>query len=300
MHDRTRADHRSVNAIRVAVQRFAYVGLIMAAIGLMMLGKADTIMMERVRMTLSDSVAPILDTLARPADTLAGGMSSIDSWINLHEENARLRAENERLLRWEAVALRLEQENQVLRNLLNYAPSPEARSVSARVIADFGGSFAHSMLLYAGSRNGISKGAAVLSGEALVGRVIGVAARSARVLLVTDLNSRIPVMVAPEQTRAILAGDNSERPHLLHVMPETAIAPGDRVVTSGDGGVFPPGLPVGVVSGITETSIDVRPYVDLSRLDVVRVVDFGLAAIVDMTETDASAGGAGTPTTAAP
>lgn len=280
MQDRPKADYRSANAIRAAFQRFAYLGLIMAAVGLLMLGKADTVMMETVRVNLADSVAPILDTLARPADAVADAVRGAERWINLHEENARLRADHERMLQWQAVALRLEEENRVLKELLAFTPGPEARSVSARVIADSGGTFAHSLLLYGGTASGIGKGDAVLAGEGLVGRVVSVAGRSARALLITDLNSRIPVIVSSERSRAILAGTNAEWPRLIHVTPETTVSPGDRVVTSGDAAVFPPGLPVGVVAAVSEDGIEVQPYVDLSRLEVVRVVDFGLDGIL--------------------
>lgn len=280
MYDRPRSDHRSASVIRLAVHRFAYLGLVLAAIGLMVLGKADTVLMERIRVTLADSVAPILDTMARPADAIADVVRGAERWINLHEENARLRAEHDRLFQWQAVALRLEEENRMLRQLLNFTPGPQARSVSARVIADSGGAFARSMLLYGGAADGIGKGDAVLTGEGLVGRIVSVARRSARTLLITDLNSRVPVVISPNRTRAILAGNNTKRPHLVHVTAEAPVARGDRVVTSGDAAAFPPGLPIGVVAAVSEDGIEVQPYAELSRLEVVRVVDFGLDGIL--------------------
>jgi rod shape-determining protein MreC len=178
------------------------------------------------------------------------------------------------------VALRLEGENEALRRLLAFVPDPEARFVSARVIADAGGTFANSMLAFGGAAYGVAVGDAAVTGDGLAGRVVSVAPHSARILLLTDLNSRIPVLIATTGTRAILAGDNSAQPRLLHMTSDSPIVPGERIVTSGDAGAFPPGLPVGVVASVDGGVIRVEPYVERSRLDSVRIVDFGLAGIV--------------------
>lgn len=281
MNERPRHEVRTVGAIRALAQRFAYLGLVIAAVGLMMIGKADALLMERLRIVIADSVAPILDVLASPADAVADGVEGVRRWLDLHEENQRLRAERDRLLQWQAVALRLEAENDSLRRLTHYVAAPEARELSARVIGDSGGTFAQSMLLFAGKADGIGRGDAVLSGEGLIGRIVGVSDRSSRVLLVTDLNSRIPVVVAnADRPRAVLAGDNTERPRLIHHVPGVRVRPGDRVVTSGDAGAFPPGVPVGTVASVVDGAIRIQPYVDRSRLDHVRIVDFGLGGIL--------------------
>jgi rod shape-determining protein MreC len=236
--------------------------------------------MERTRAAIADSVAPLLAGLARPADALTDGFQGIQRWVHVHEENAYLRQENERLRQWQAVALRLESENEALRRLLALVPDPEARFVSARVIADAGGTFANSLLVFGGAGNGIAIGDAALTGDGLAGRVVSVAPHSARILLITDLNSRVPVSMTTSGTRAILAGDNSPYPRLLHMTSDSPVVPGERIVTSGDAGAFPAGLPVGVVASVDGGVIRVKPYVERSRLDIVRIVDFGLGGIV--------------------
>ncbi len=252
----------------------------MAAIGLLVLGKANPLMMERTRVVIADSVAPLLAVLAGPATAFTDTIEQIRGWVYLHEENTQLRLESERLRHWQAVALRLEAENEALRQLLAVSPDPEARFVSARVIADSGGTFANSVLVFGGDGSGIGIGDAVMTGEGLAGRIVSVAPHSARVLLITDLNSRIPVLIMPSRARAILAGDNSERPRLVHLTSDDPIEPGQRIVTSADAGAFPAGLPVGVVTSVEEGLIRVKPYVERNRLDFVRIVDFGLAGIV--------------------
>jgi rod shape-determining protein MreC len=111
----------------------------------------------------------------------------------------------------------------------------------------------------------------------LVGRVSEAGARAARILLITDLNSRVPVVVEGSQQRAVLAGDNSERPSLRYLEADSAIRIGDRIITSGQGGIFPPGLPVGVVAALDGGLARIEPYAELSRVDYLRLVDYGLA-----------------------
>lgn len=280
MKERSRPIHRFAQPIKGAAQRFAYMGLVVGAFGLMMLGKADAVLMERFRTQIADALAPIMDVLSRPAATAAEGVRRVQELASLREENAVLRKENARLLQWQTAARKLNAENDALRGLLNYIPEDGASFITGRVIADSGGAFVRSLLLNAGARDGVRKGQAVVSGEGLVGRVAGVGARSARVLLVTDLNSRIPVVLESTRARAILAGNNMELPHLIRVPPGASVSPGDRVVTSGHGGAFPPGLPVGVVAAVSEAGIAVRPFVEQDRLEYVRVVDFGLRGIL--------------------
>jgi rod shape-determining protein MreC len=265
--------HR-IAAIKSLAQRFAYMGLVGGAFALMLLGRADTLMIERLRVQVTDAIAPILDAMSRPAATVVRAADEVRELLDIRGENARLREERERLLQWQTVARRLQADNAGLRSLLNYNPVENAGFVTARVIADTGGAFAHSVVLNAGTRDGVKKDQAVVNGNGLVGRVIAVGGRSARVLLLTDLNSHVPILIESTNTPAILAGDNSNRPRLVHLPQGAVVAPGDRIVTSGHGGILPPRLPIGVVVAVNDGAIVVEPFVDRSRLEFVRAVDF--------------------------
>ncbi|SBW07335.1 Cell shape-determining protein MreC [uncultured Alphaproteobacteria bacterium] len=265
---------------RLLLQRFAFVALVGAAFALMLLGKADTILVERVRAVVVDAMAPVIRALSQPAGALAEISDNVRDLANLRAENARLREENAQLLRWRDMARRLEAENGQFQSLLDYLPPPEARSFSIRVMGDTGGAFAHSVLVAAGGRDNVRKGMAVLSGDGLVGRVAQVGRKASRVVLITDITSRVPVVLESTRTRAILAGNNSEKPRLIYVPAGARVAPGDRVVTSGHAGAFPPGIPVGVVSSVDDTVIRVQPFMDRDRLEIVRVVDYGLSGIL--------------------
>lgn len=269
-----------ISQLRVSAGRFAFIALVLLSFGLMLLGKADTALVERLRTSATDSVAPILEVAARPATAVSGVISNIRELSGVREENSRLREENERLRRWQVAARRLEAENDALKDLLNFVPEPSSTFVTGRVVADTGGAFAQSLLITVGQKDGVHKGQAVVSGDGLVGRIAEAGQRASRVLLVTDINSRIPVTVGNSRQRAILVGDNSPQPRLMFLKAPQTVAPGDRVMTSGDAGAFPPGLAVGVIAVVADADVRIEPYVQRERLDYVRSIDYGLAGIM--------------------
>lgn len=265
---------RLATPIKVLVQRFAFLALIAATFALMMLGKADVIVLDRLQTVTADAVAPILDALSRPAATISDAVDRVHEIATVDEENARLREENDRLMKWQHVARELAAENEQLKSLLNFR-APATRSyITARVVADAGGAFVRSLLINSGSGEGVKKGQPVVTGEGLVGRVIAVGDRSSRVLLITDLNSRIPVELENSREQAVLAGDNTKLPKIIHLAEKVSVDVGERIITSGHAGVFPPGLPVGVVTSVNDSEIRVQPFIEWSRLEFVRVVDY--------------------------
>ncbi|MEE9210877.1 MAG: rod shape-determining protein MreC [Kiloniellales bacterium] len=267
---------RLTTPIKAWAQRFAFLFLVVGAFALMLLGKADTVLVERIRTSVGDAAAPMLEFIARPIDTISATVEGIGELADMRTRNASLERENERLRHWQTVARRLEAETAALRSLTDMVPDPRLRFVTARVIGDQGGAFARSVLVNAGTRDRVAKGQAAINSEGLAGRVAEVGARSARVLLVTDINSRIPVLVGDARDRAILAGDNTGQPKLLYLAPGTEIRPGDHVVTSGHGGIFPPGLPIGVVTQASETALRVQPFVDWAHMEFLRLADYKL------------------------
>lgn len=273
--------------LKAWIQRSALLLLVTAAVALMLLGRTESGLIERTRALVADAVAPILDFASRPISGTVDALENAQNLMALAKENASLREANRRLRSWQAVAYRLEAENGALRELLRMVPDPQSRYVTARVVADNGGAFVRSVLVNAGARDGVIQGQAAVTGEGLAGRVAQVGGRSAQVLLLTDMNSRIPVMLAHSRERAMLAGNNTNRPVLLYLGPRSRVEPGDRVLTSGDGGVFPAGLPVGVVSASEDGTTRVQPFVDWDRMEYLRLIDFQLPGLL------LPAGGAG-------
>jgi rod shape-determining protein MreC len=271
---------RLTTPLRLWSQRGAFLLLLALAVGLIIVSRAENPVAERIRTRVVDAIAPLLEAAAQPVTTVSGWIDLVAALPNVHAENERLRTALEHLRQWEFAAHELEAENRSLRSLVNAAAEIPGQHIVARVIADPGGSFVHSLLLNAGRRNGVKPGLAVVNAEGLVGRITEVGDRSSRVLLVTDLNSRIPVRLAQTRDRAILAGDNSDEPRLIYLPTGTSVAPGERIVTSGHDGVLPAGLAVGVVSSVSQDGIRVRPLVNWGRLDQVRIVDYDPQGVI--------------------
>src|SRR5580704_8735323 len=263
--------------VRTAIQRTMLPILVLLSAAFVVLGKADQLVFDSVRTAVTDAVAPILEALSRPLAAAGSVIDKMHMLVNTYQENEQLEAENARLLQWQQTALNLAANNQQLRGLLKAVPENSVSYVTARVIANSGGAYVRMILINAGSDDRVARGQAAMTGEGLVGRLTEVGNRAARVLLITDLNSRIPVTIESSHVNAVLGGDNSERPRLLYLPSSDAVKVGDRVVTSGEGGVFPRGLPVGVVSAIDAMGPRVEPYVELSQLGYVLVVDYGLS-----------------------
>ncbi len=265
--------------VRQALAKLTLPVLIAAAFVLMLLGKADTVLVERARMALADGLAPLYALLAEPVGALRGSIDGMAELFALHAENARLRAENERLRQWESVALALDAENAALKANLHWIPDPAASFVTARVVADAGGVYARAVLLSTGPGAHVAKGQVALDDRGLVGRVTELGSRSARVLLITDINSRIPVILETSRGHAIVAGTNGPRPRLLYWPEGQMPVEGERVVTSAEANAFPAGLPVGMVHVVGRNAVEIEPAARLDRLEIVRIFDYGLSGI---------------------
>ena len=265
---------------RQALARLTLPLLIAASFGLMLLGRADVGLVERGRVAMSDALAPLFGLLSAPLDSIRGLSSDLHDVVALRAEAEALREENVRLRHWYAVALALDAENGELKADLHWIPDPAASYVTARVVADTGGVYARSVLLSVGPNHAIRRGEIALDAAGLVGRVTEIGRRSARVLLITDMNSRIPVTPQSSRARALLVGDNSAEPRLDYLPDGVRPAEGERVVTSAEANAFPAGLPVGEVHYVASSPLpEVEPFASLERLELVRIFDYGLNGI---------------------
>jgi rod shape-determining protein MreC len=265
--------------VRQALAKLTLPVLIAASFAVMLLGKADALLAERARMALADTLAPIFALVAEPLTRMREAALDVEQLWAMRAENRRLRDENENLRRWRAVALALDAENTALKANLRWIPDPTPSYVTARVVADAGGVYARAVLLSAAPNHGMSRGQIALDESGLVGRVTVLGSGSARVLLITDMNSRIPVTLENSRARAILVGTNGPRPRLMYWAEGVTPTEGERVVTSAEAGVFPAGLPVGTVRYSANNVPEVDPAAHLDRLEVVRIFDYGLRGV---------------------
>jgi rod shape-determining protein MreC len=225
--------------------------------------------------TMSDkALEPVGNALSAPGRWTGAGVDSIRGYFFAVSENRRLKAELKEMRQWRDVAIALRDNNERYRALLGLRTDPPIPMVAARIVTDSRGPFANSRLANTGREAGVKIGNPVMSENGLVGRVIGVSEGVSRVLLLTDVASRTPVMIDRTNARAILTGDGGPNPRLEYLRGQEPVRNGDRVLTSGDGGVFPRGLPVGrAVKGL-DGRWRVVLASDRAPVDYVRVLLF--------------------------
>ena len=263
----------AASAVRSSGQRMVLSALIFVSVVVLVLGKADLRLIRLTSDGLADGSLPILELARQPVAFTREAARRLGAVLAVYEENERLRAENEQLRAWQHRAVKLEVENDSLRELLSAPAIPDTRQfTSARVVADAASPFVHTRLIDRGRSSGLEAGMPAIRPEGLVGRILSVGERTARLMLLTDFNSHIPVIVGQAGEHAILVGDNSAEPKLRFLPLEPSIALGDAVITSGRGGLLPSGMMIGKVVRIDEAHVAVAPSIDWTRLDYVSIL----------------------------
>ena len=246
--------------------------LVLALLAIFAVWRIDSTRVERLRMAVIDRVVPSFDWAMAPIHGTAHLLADFQSYQRLAAQNQDLRRELQQMKAWREAALQLEQENAKLLDLNNVRIDPKLTFVTGVVMTDSGSPFRQSVLLNVGARDGIIDGWPTMDGIGLAGRIAGVGRQTSRVLLLTDTSSRIPITILPSGQRAILAGDSTSNPMIEFLEDRAVVRPGDRVVSSGDGGVFPADLLVGQVALGTDNRLRVRLAVDYQRLEFLRVL----------------------------
>ena len=262
---------------RQALSRLTLPVMLMISLGVLLIGRADQGLATRLRSDLDDFLAPAYAVVGAPINALEHDGGAIGQLFALRSQNAALRAENARLLQWQSVALALQAQNDALHLALNYVPPAPPRFFTGDVVADLGGVYTRSVLVAlppdAAAPQGIV-GAVAMDGSGVAGRVVEAGSRSARVLLITDLNSRVPVAIGAAGAPALMVGTNEATPQLLYWSPGQPPAEGAAVLTSATGGAFPNGLPVGVVHYTAQNDPVVLPFANLDALRLLRLFSY--------------------------
>lgn len=254
------------------VRRILIAVLIFLLTAIFLVWRIDSPRVERFRAALIDKIVPNMDWAMAPVTKLVGMVEGFQSYARIYEQNQELRRELQQMKAWKEAAVQLEQQNAKLLAQNQVRLDPKLTSVSGVVMADAGSPFRQSVLLNVGARDGIVDGWATMDGLGLVGRISGVGQTTSRVILLTDASSRIPVTIQPSGQKAMLVGDNSPSPPVEFVESPEQVRPGDRVISSGDGGVFPAGLLVGQVELGRDRRLRVRLAADYERLSFLRVL----------------------------
>ncbi len=246
--------------------------VVLCLVGIFILWRIDSPRVERFRAQVVDTVVPSFDWAMAPVTGAINLMRDVRSYQNIVDQNRELRRELQQMKAWKEAALQLEQENARLLDLNNVRLDPRLTYVTGVVMADSGSPFRQSVLLNVGRRDGIVDGWATMDGIGLVGRISGVGQNTARVILLTDTSSRIPAVVQPSGQTVIVMGDNTAAPVVSFLENPDMVRPGDRVISSGDGGVFPAGLLIGQLAEDPGGRLRVRLAADYERLEFLRVL----------------------------
>jgi rod shape-determining protein MreC len=247
--------------------------VVVLVVVLLLLGKAQPSLFDRARAHVADFLAPALETARAPIESFARWVGSSGEIFTVYRENLKLKQENARLRQWHNAAIMLEERLHRYQLLLNAVSDPELSGVTAQVIGRSSRPFQETMILDAGHANGVKPGQAVVDPRGLIGRVYIVGKRTSWVILLTDVNSRVPVTIEPGNAAAIMAGDNSGEPAIEVVSQNVKLKPGAQVVSSGDGSLLPPGLPVGTLVA-SQGGFRVALLADSAASQDVSILDF--------------------------
>jgi rod shape-determining protein MreC len=266
--------------LKVPLTWTAAVALIVAAViavAFLLADRRETLQEQAygvTRQTVDVVAKPVSGAIAAPGRWTGLGLDYVRSYFFVASENRRLKAELADMRQWRDRALDLQDQNERFKSLLGLRTDPPIPMASARIVADTRGPFANTRLADAGVERGVQVGNPAMNERGLVGRVVGVSHGASRILLLTDIASRTPVMIDRTNARAILTGDGGPNPKLEYLRGVDPIRQGDRVVTSGDGGVVPRGLPVGAAVKGLDGRWRVVLFADQTSIDYVRILLF--------------------------
>lgn len=285
-------DHRRFAVSRLKPQRVGVsfcLALSMSMTAFSFYG-AEASVFEKARGRVLDLFEPALVILGGPIRLVGEGLGNAQDYFRLHQENRRLREENADLRAWQQEALNLKRQLSYYEALYETrAPAP-ATFLTATVIGETNGPYDRSLILSAGMKDGVLPGRAVVDAGGLLGHVVSAGGEAARVLMLTDFESRVPVVIEELQVDALLRGRADGKPVLDVVADGNAASfvPGQRVVTSGAGGMLPRGVPIGEIAAVNDQAVSVTLYANTRTPSVVRVVDYRFPQGVDSPEGQAA------------
>jgi len=265
-----------LSQFRLFLRKLVVTLVVISAFGLVVLSKADNAHLNQTEDVISKIFNPIIRVIQLPADCVYFISEKIRDVIKVYADNKLLKKEVYDLQYMESKLQALKIENKLLAQMLDYIPLPEAQFITAKVIANEGDGFSHFLIAYVPDIKPVHKGQIVLYKEGVIGRIDAVHGVYVRVMLINDINSKIPVVLERSRDKGILSGNNTSVLNLILTSPLADIKKGDRVLTSGVGGIFPSDLPIGNVSNVSESSILIEPINPMEKIEYIRIVVGGL------------------------
>jgi len=261
---------RSAFLAKGSKQKFSLFALVVLSIIFIFVETIETKPLNYLRSFIKDTIYRGSLVVSVPSRSFSNITSFVSNHINIYSEYNQLKKENDELKNNISKSDFLELENTQLRKLIEEQVSSPSNLVSARVMLDKQSPYLNSFIINVGSNKNIKNGMTALDGKNFIGRIVDVNFFSSRVLLVSDLNSKIPIITEPSAYHAILSGHGKNEPTLEYLPDNNNIQHGDKVYTSGKGGIFSPGIPIGKIK-IEDDIIKVLLFSDLSQISFINI-----------------------------
>ena len=251
-------------------QRYSLFALIIISVILIFLETIEAKPLNMVRGIIKDVVYRSAVVVSLPSKIFSNTYNFFENHFQLYSNYTELKKENSKLKKNISKSDFLELENNQLRQLIDEQVKSKSNLLSARVMLDKQSPYLNSFVINIGSNKEIKNGMAVLDGENFIGRIVDVNFFSSRVLLVTDLNSKIPVVSEPSGNHAILSGHGNNEPTLEYLSENHKVKNGDKIYTSGKEGIFSPGIIIGEAK-VKKEKIEVLLYSDLTQITFINI-----------------------------
>ena len=261
---------RSAFLAKGSKQKFSLFALIVLSIILLSVETIEKKPLKYFRAFVKDVIYRGALIVSAPSKSINNFSDFVKQHVSLYDDYSKLKVENNELKNKISETNFLELENNQLRKLIEEQASSTSNLTSARVMLDKQSPYLNSFIINIGSNKNIKNGMAVLDGKNFIGRIVDVNFFSSRVLLISDLNSKIPIITEPSANHAILSGHGENKPTLEYLPENHNIQDGDKVYTSGKEGIFFPGIPIGEVE-IEDDDIKVLLFSDLSQITFVNI-----------------------------
>ena len=251
-------------------QRFSLFVLVLLSIILIFVETIEVKPLNKIRSIVKDVIYRGAIVISYPLHSLDNFSQFVSNHLNVYSNYEKVKKENDELKNNISKIDFLELENSQLRKLIEEQIESSSNLVSARVLLDKQSPYRNSFVINIGTNKNIKNGMAVLDGKNFIGRIVDVNYFSSRVLLISDLNSKIPVLTEPSGEHSILSGRGTNEPTLEYLSENNIIKNGDKVYTSGKGGIFSPGIPIGIIK-IKNNEAKVSLFSDLDQITFINI-----------------------------
>jgi rod shape-determining protein MreC len=272
------SNHRSnsfvYHNIRALFSKVETVVFVLLCLVLIVTSKANHKITNNISMAIASVAVPFSSAISMPLNSVVNLATGFQELMNAKNQNAKLLQENHQLKSLYIKSLNISQENKQLKDIVRYASVKSTQFTAAHLISRSHQSYSHNAFISAGENRNIKENNVVIGKDSMIGRVYQVGSKKSRILLVSDINSRIPIIVSGSGVKGILAGDNGEIMEILYLGKDHPVEVGDLVFTSGDGDTIPPGFLVGSVVKIGKYSAFAKMAENVNSLDLVGVVNY--------------------------